>query len=229
MKSASPNDLKILLRGCEGQSALDLRDRAMIGLVWTTGMRTTEVCSLRTEDIDLVRGLVTILDGKGHKDRVVPIQQWVGALLHAYRNRGRGRLLPQYPVRGHEGLAIHEPGWFFLARDNGRRRKSLAGQLTRNGYLQMQSRRYVAGGGDRTSFGGHRLRHGNATYLISQGVDISVVKDLHGHSTIALTQRYVHNTADTIRDRTAEAMAKVAPAAARSRGRSGSSAAASPR
>ncbi len=181
-KSATPDDLACALHGVRGRSALDLRDRALLLVAWTTGLRTDEMCSLRVDDVDLAAGHIVARRGKHDKTRLVPIVTEAKAALLAYLHRGRFRLVP----------ADTDPGWFFLARGGSRRTRSPAGKLTPSGFRAMATRRYRAGGGILRSFGGHRFRHGVATDLVERGVSLAVVQELLGHSDPKTTRRYTH-------------------------------------
>ncbi|MBA2558080.1 MAG: tyrosine-type recombinase/integrase, partial [Chloroflexi bacterium] len=196
-KSATAADVAMLLRATNGRTALDLRDRAMLLVAWTTGLRTDEICSLRLTDVDLERDTITVVRGKFGKTRQVPILPPAKAALLRYLHRGRPRLL-----NGAEeaGVADFLP-WFFLSRGAGRRTSSAPGKLTPSGFLLMCSRRYRQAGGKTGSFGGHRLRHGIATHLIEQGVDLALVQDLLGHVDPKTTRRYTHASVDAMRER----------------------------
>ncbi len=85
----------------------------------------------------------------------------------------------------------------------GRRHASPVGKLTTSGFLLMCTRRYHRGGGKASSFGGHRLRHGIASHLIEQGVDLALVQDLMGHVDPKTTRRYTHPSVDAMRKRLA--------------------------
>lgn len=116
-KGATLQDLEQLRKGAAGNDAIDLRDRAIIELMLTTGARAGSICKLRVDDLDLERGFVTFAKAKGGKTYVAILQPEARAALLRYLNRGRARLLPAYPVRGYAELRVgDDPGWLFLSR-----------------------------------------------------------------------------------------------------------------
>jgi site-specific recombinase XerD len=172
LKIARPSDVQYLLRGCAGNEPEDLRDRAMIWAIYSSGMRADDVVSLPTTHVDFATGILAIEDGKGDKDREAFVQDLAAGYLRAYLKRGRTPLLERMPRRHGPvpagGSNLVQTDLIFLSS---RGRKGEIG-ITESGVLQMMTRRYAKGGGtDLTSFGPHRLRHGMATYLAEHGVD----------------------------------------------------------
>jgi len=208
-KSSTPDDFEMLLRGIAGHEPDDLRDRAMAWLFWTCGGRTGALSRLRLEHIDLDKNVLTLRRGKGNKTLEVPLVPQAKIELIRYLNRGRARLLRRYPVRGYEREGGTDPGWVFLARASGPAEPS---GLTPNGILQMLTRRYRAGGGRLSSFGGHRLRHGMATNLANHGVDLGVIQELLGHADIKTTKRYAKQTPQSIGTAIARVIDETTPA-----------------
>jgi site-specific recombinase XerD len=204
-KSASVGDFDAILKGIQGSTPLDMRDRALAWLMWNTGARAGALGRLRVEDVDLIRNLITLHRGKGNKTLEVPLIPQAKVELMRFLHRGRKRLLRRYPVRGYEMEAGLDPGWVFLAR--GAEPGDGAG-LTPNGILQMLTRRHRAGGGTRISFGGHRLRHGMATMLANNGVDLATIQQILGHADIKTTRRYAKPSLETLGSAVATAISK---------------------
>jgi integrase/recombinase XerD len=144
-----------------------IRDRAMLALLYATGMRVSELVSLDLNDIDLERHLVTC-QGKAGRSRVVPISPQAAAAIEDYLQRGRGR------------LAMTETDSLFLNHRGGR--------LTRQGFwLILKSYAEGAGIDDITP---HTLRHSFATHALSQGAELADIQKQLGHVSISTTQIY---------------------------------------
>jgi len=152
------------------ERAVGLRDRAILELLYGSGLRVSEVTALRPEDLDL-GGARVLVRGKGSKERRVPVSDFAVTAVRAWLTQGR-------PELGAEGA-----GPVFLNR----KRKPMTARDVRamvDGY---------AGGllpGRR--IGPHTLRHSFATHLLEGGADIRAVQELLGHSSVATTQRYTH-------------------------------------
>lgn len=155
-------------------SVLGLRDRALLQLLYGTGIRASEAATLRERDVDLEHATVTVA-GKGGHERTLPLNPAVTAMLSAYR-RARGPATPQAP--------------FFVSRQ--RRSLTRAGVYERVRTLARRARLPL-----RVS--PHRLRHTFATHLVRAGVGIVTIRDLLGHRQISSTQLYLHVTAQDLR------------------------------
>ena len=167
-----------LLSAAVGDSAEASRDRAMLELLYASGMRVSELVSLELMDIDLEQSFVRCF-GKGSKERIVPIHMEAVAATKGYLESGRPKLAGR-----HSGQAA------FLNR-RGRR-------LTRQGFwliLRRMARR--AGIGSRIT--PHTLRHSFATHLLRGGASLRHVQELLGHASIATTQVYTHLTSEHVR------------------------------
>ncbi len=151
------------------ERAIALRDRAVLELMYGSGLRVGEVAGLTVDRLDLARGRVTVM-GKGSKEREVPLSDPAREALEAYLREGR------------RDLSDGSPSAFF-----NRRRRPIG---TRD------IRRLVGRYGERTLGGRHvtphTLRHSFATHLLEGGADIRAVQELLGHASVATTQRYTH-------------------------------------
>jgi site-specific recombinase XerD len=183
-----------LLDAVVGDEVVARRDRAILELLYGTGMRISELCGLSLGAIDVGDGLVRVL-GKGMKERIVPLGRparralgaWLapsgrGALLVAAgRDGGAGR---RHPVRRRDAEAV------FLNQRGGR--------LSRQGaWAIVQAYGGRAGLGARLS--PHVLRHSCATHMLDHGADIRVVQELLGHASISTTQIYTKVSAARLR------------------------------
>ena len=152
------------------ERAVVLRDRAVLELMYGSGLRVGEVASLTPERVDLVRGRVRVL-GKGDREREVPMSDFAVDAVGAYLAEGRPHLAPP----GAAGLFHNRKAKPFSTRDIRTMVERYAGTL-------LQGRRVSP----------HTLRHSFATHLLEGGADIRAVQELLGHASVATTQRYTH-------------------------------------
>jgi integrase/recombinase XerD len=150
------------------KTTLGLRDRAMVELLYGTGMRRSELSRLRLDDIDLEERVILIREGKGRKDRVVPLGKKAKRVLLGYLEHGRVKLL-----RGKEQNAV------FLGRRGERLSES-----------QVTHRVAELGGKVHLKMAPHVLRHSCATHLLQGRADIRHIQRLLGHKSLHTTERY---------------------------------------
>jgi integrase/recombinase XerD len=151
-------------------SALGLRDRAIMEVLYSTGMRRKELAGLTVQSIDPDRGTVMIRQGKGKKDRMVPIGERALAWVAKYRETAR----PELVMGGDEGI-------LFL--------NSMGGRLGL-GYLTMMVRDYVDKSGVGKEGSCHMWRHTMATLMLENGADTRVIQAILGHASLESTQIY---------------------------------------
>ncbi len=154
------------------------RDKAMLELLYATGMRVSELVSLNLADLDTEGGYVRCF-GKGHKERLIPIYQRAVVAVKEYLTEVRPHL-----VHGSEEKAV------FLNRRGER--------LTRQGLWQIL-KGYAKSAELGTEITPHTLRHSFATHMLSGGADLRSVQELLGHANISTTQVYTHLTTEHIR------------------------------
>lgn len=154
------------------------RDKAMLELLYATGMRVSELVSLNLADLDTDGGYVRCF-GKGHKERLIPIYERAVRAVKEYLTDARPHL-----ARGSEGKAV------FLNRRGER--------LTRQGLWQIL-KGYAKSAELGTEITPHTLRHSFATHMLSGGADLRSVQELLGHANISTTQVYTHLTTEHIR------------------------------
>ena len=170
--------------GAEQADPVALRDRAVVELLYATGVRVSELCGLDVDGIDHDRQLLRVL-GKGGKERAVPYGVPAGRALAGWLEHGRPRLARQ------DG-----PPAVFLGARGGRLDPRAARRIVHETVAA------VPGAAD---IGPHGLRHTAATHLLEGGADLRSVQELLGHATLATTQLYTHVTVDrlkAIHDRT---------------------------
>jgi len=160
-----------LLGSLTGQQPLDLRDRALLELLYASGLRAAEIVSARLDELNLDDGFIRVT-GKGKKTRVVPVGSAARSALADYLARARPPLVTR-KTGGHVFLGIH-----------GR------ALTTQRVWQIVKSRAQLAGLGPHLY--PHLLRHSFATHLLSGGADLRVIQELLGHSDIATTQIYTH-------------------------------------
>jgi len=178
-KPISIAQARLLLEQPAKLSTVDAkRDRAMLELLYATGMRVSELVSLNLADIDIEGGYVRCF-GKGHKERLIPIYRQAALVLKEYLAEARPHL-----VRSSEEKAL------FLNRRGER--------LTRQGLWQIL-KGYAKEAGLEARVTPHTLRHSFATHMLSGGADLRSVQELLGHANISTTQVYTHLTTDHIR------------------------------
>lgn len=162
----------------DAHPAEHLRDRAMLELLYATGMRVGELTGLNLADIDLARGLARVT-GKGNKQRVVPFGREATLALNEWLEFGRSEL-----ANGKAEDAV------FVGSRGGR-------------IDQRQVRRVVERAGQRagvSDISPHTLRHTAATHMLEGGADLRVVQEMLGHSSLQTTQIYTHVSAQRLKN-----------------------------
>jgi integrase/recombinase XerD len=172
-------DVRRLLEAPDEGSPIGLRDRAILELLYGSGLRISELTGLDVDDLDLEEGSVRVL-GKGGKEREVPLGSFGRDSIGAYLTRGRPTL----------ASAVTRGAVFLNARGGRLSRQSCARLLGRYVRLAGIDRRVTL----------HTLRHSFATHLLEGGADVRVVQELLGHASVATTQIYTLVTARHLRE-----------------------------
>lgn len=157
-----------------------LRDRALLELLYSTGARISEAVGLDIDDVDSGERTV-LLDGKGGKQRLVPIGRPAVEALHAYLVRAR----PALALRGRGTAAV------FLNARGSRLSRQSAWQVLKDTAERA---------GIKATVSPHTLRHSFATHLLEGGADVRVVQELLGHASVTTTQVYTLVTVNTLRE-----------------------------
>ncbi len=167
----SSDEVDRLLVPREAKTPQGFRDRAMLELLYASGLRVSELVGLRLADLNLAVGVVRVL-GKGDKERLVPLGDAAAESLRAYLTHGRPRLEKRRP----------SPRLFLGRHGRG---------LTRQMFWQIL-KRFVRAAGITKSVSPHTLRHSFATHLLERGADLRSVQLMLGHADIGTTQIYTH-------------------------------------
>ena len=171
-KDLSEEQVNDLLEAPNVDDPLELRDRAMLELLYATGLRVTELVSLTMENLSLRQGVVRVT-GKGDKERLVPMGENAVYWIQTFLDQGRSTLL------GEKSSDVVFPS----------RR---ARQMTRQTFWHRIKHYAVIAGIDTDKLSPHVLRHAFATHLLNYGADLRVVQMLLGHSDLSTTQIYTH-------------------------------------
>ncbi|MEY3528182.1 MAG: hypothetical protein RLZZ549_665 [Pseudomonadota bacterium] len=172
-KVLSEEQITTLLNTPDTGEALGLRDRTMLELMYASGLRVSEIVSLKTVALGLNEGVVRVVNGKGGKERLVPFGAEAGEWLRRYLQEARHDLL--------EGKTCQE---VFVGRHTG-------SGLTRQAFWSI-IKRYAQLADIKVPLSPHTLRHAFATHLLNHGADLRVVQLLLGHADISTTQIYTH-------------------------------------
>ncbi|MGH8633850.1 MAG: site-specific tyrosine recombinase XerD [Burkholderiales bacterium] len=170
-KSLTEEDVESLLAAPAVEEALGLRDRAMLETLYASGLRVSELVTLKLGQVSQDMGVVRVV-GKGSKERLVPLGEEAIAWIRQYLKEARPELLG--------GRAADD--LFVTAR---------GAAMTRQMFWHLL-RRYSAQAGLKKPISPHTLRHAFATHLLNHGADLRVVQLLLGHSDISTTQIYTH-------------------------------------
>lgn len=167
----SLKEVEQLLQAPAGDGAIALRDRAMLELLYATGMRVSELVGLRLADLKLDIGCLNAF-GKGSKQRLIPIGEVALEILTEYLHHGRQKLLKKKP-------SDHV---FLNSRGAG---------ISRQGFWKKMKEHAITAGIEKNLYP-HMLRHSFATHLLENGADLRSVQTLLGHVDISTTQIYTH-------------------------------------
>ena len=177
-ETLSVEEIDALLSVEEALTPMSLRDRAMIEIMYATGVRVSELVSLDIDDVDLDENFVRCM-GKGSKERIIPVHDEAVEAVRVYLQDGRESLAG--PAAGRA---------LFVSRKGGR--------LTRQALWLILKGRAQAAGIER-KITPHTLRHSFATHLLIGGAQLRHVQELLGHASITTTQVYTHLTSEHVR------------------------------
>ena len=165
-------EVENLLQAPDLESDFGLRDRCMLELMYSSGLRVSELVGLQLNQVNARLGLVRLV-GKGSKERVVPVGEEALYWLNRYLQQARPALL----VTGKPSDAL-----FISSRGSA---------ITRQAFWQ-NIKKHLLTAGVKTAFSPHSLRHAFATHLLNHGADLRTVQMLLGHSSLSTTQIYTH-------------------------------------
>lgn len=178
-KVLSVKEVDLLLEQPDIKKPLGLRDKAMLELLYATGIRVTELITLDITDVELDMGYIKCL-GKGSKERIVPIGSEAVKFLEQYILTERKKLIKK---REEKALFVNHHGY----------------RLTRQGFWKI-IKRYAKRAKINKQITPHTLRHSFATHLLENGADLRSVQELLGHADISTTQIYTHITKKRLRE-----------------------------
>ncbi len=177
-KVLSEDEVNALLAVPDRTTPRGIRDAAMIHLMYASGLRVSEVVSLKVGDLDTKAGLVSAF-GKGGKRRLVPVGEVALDHVEAYLRDVR------------PNVARPDDPTLFVSPRGG-------GPMSRTGFWKLL-KRYALGAGIRTPISPHKLRHSFATHLLRHGADLRAVQAMLGHADLGTTEIYTHVATDHVR------------------------------
>lgn len=178
-KVLSIQEVEKLLESPKAVDHFGKRDKAMIELLYATGIRVSELIGLNLGDVHLTMGFVRCL-GKGSKERIIPIGKTATLALQDYLDHGR-------------------PLFIKKQKDDALFLNHLGKRLTRQGFWKIL-KRLTMEAGITTELTPHTLRHSFATHLLENGADLRAVQEMLGHADISTTQIYTHVTKTRLKD-----------------------------
>ncbi len=175
------HEIELLLAAPDSKTLLGFRDQALLELLYSSGLRVSEILSLKATSLQLDERLIKVT-GKGRKERIVPVGRVATALLVEY-------------------LAIIRPALAARCKD-----KEAVGELFLNKYgtplsdrgVRYLFQKYIRQVSHKEDITPHSLRHSFATHLLERGADLRVVQELLGHASISTTQIYTHVTKEML-------------------------------
>ena len=177
----SESQIEDLLDAPDTSTDLGLRDRAMIELLYATGLRVSELITLQSSQVSIEPGVIRVI-GKGDKERLVPVGEIALEWLTNYLSRSRANLL---------NAKLATNAVFVTRRGDA---------MTRQAFWYMIKRYAAKAGMNTEALSPHTLRHAFATHLLNHGADLRVVQMLLGHSDISTTQIYTHVADQRLRE-----------------------------
>ncbi len=178
-KSLTEDEVEALINAPDIETDLGLRDRAMLEVLYATGLRVSELVGLRLAQVNLRQGVIRVM-GKGNKERLVPLGEEAVYWLEKYQARSRQNLFKV------EASDVMFP--------------SNRGKLMTRQTFWHAIKRHTIVAGIQKSLSPHVLRHAFATHLLNHGADLRVVQMLLGHSDISTTQIYTHVARERLKE-----------------------------
>ena len=186
--SLNEKQIDDLLEAPDISDDLGLRDRAMLEVLYATGLRVSELINLQTSQISLQQGVIRVI-GKGNKERLVPVGEIALDWLVQYYQQSRPQLLLNTTKQKESLTQCSE---VFVTRRGS--------AMTRQAFWYMVKRYALIAGIAADHLSPHTLRHAFATHLLNNGADLRVVQMLLGHSDISTTQIYTHVADQRLRE-----------------------------
>lgn len=168
----SVSEIETILALPDHETVAGLRDRALLETLYSTGLRRMELPALKVYDIDLHRAIVIVREGKGRRDRIIPLGERALAWVEKYLTESRPQLL----------LNVHEEALFLNDYGDPLPRDALARKV----------KHYMALAGIKKTGSCHLFRHAMATHMLDNGADTRFIQAMLGHADLATTQIYTH-------------------------------------
>ena len=175
----SVQEVEAILAEAEPKSLIGLRDRAVLEVLYSTGLRRMELCNLKRYDVDVTRELVFVREGKGGRDRVVPLGSRAAAWVERYLTEAR----PELATNDVDHLFVSDHGEALTAY-----------------VLANKVKRYMAFAGIEKVGACHLFRHACATHMLENGADIRFIQALLGHAKLETTQIYTHVSIEKLKE-----------------------------
>ncbi len=176
----SVQEIEAILAEADAKTPQTLRDRAMLETLYSTGLRRMELPGLNLYDVDLTRRIVMVREGKGGRDRVIPIGKRAVAWIEKYLIESR----PQLLVADNEALFVNDYG-----------------EPVTPEFLATKVKRYMMFAGIERKVGScHLFRHAMATHMLDNGADTRFIQAMLGHADLSTTQIYTHVAIDKLRE-----------------------------
>lgn len=173
------DEMEALFASVEGEMPLDLRNRALLEILYGSGLRVSECTNLTMERLDFTSS-VMLIDGKGNKQRYVPLNEHAQIALEEYFENGRSLLMEKYKTQ-HDYVFVNHRGQ----------------PLTPTGVSYILNQLIKKSSVD-SDIHPHMLRHTFATHLLNNGADMRTVQELLGHVNLSTTQIYAHVTKESL-------------------------------
>jgi len=171
----SEKEVFALLENLKPRGSIAIRNRAIVELFYSCGIRTSELCNLKMQDVDLKEQTATIVKGKGNKSRIVPIGQYASHYIGVYLEKAR-----KYMLKGRK----EDPGYLFLSqRGNPFNKSTINKSVMRSIERKIKLNKSISC---------YSFRHAVATHLLRNKVDIMYIASLLGHASLRTTQKYLH-------------------------------------
>jgi integrase/recombinase XerC len=174
----SVDDVFHLLGAIKLKTGLDVRDRAVLEVFYSTGIRVSELVGLNWADVDFQLGIIRVV-GKGSKERIVPIGEIAMQALRDYSHEQRKRW--QFACKGEMPVFLNNRGERITTRS-----------------VARIVEKHLKQAGIPIKMGPHGLRHSFATHLLNSGADLRVIQELLGHASLSTTQKYTHLNLDAL-------------------------------
>ncbi len=169
-------EVEALLRIPDLENDFGIRNRAMLELLYSSGLRAAELAGIRLQDIDLRKGLVKVT-GKGNKQRIIPVGKSALQSIQCY-----------LPVR--QKLKSKHSGDILFLSKSGKALDSRQIYVLLQGYIKLIA--------NHKGFSPHTLRHSFATHLLARGADLRAIQEMLGHSDLSTTEIYTHVTMEEV-------------------------------